>query len=364
MNLRLRAVLVVLPCVVAACAVGAQDAGEAGGVVEADAPLVGVDGSGDSADTNCHVVLRSMARIPNNTGGYVTRNHTNWVWRAVIDVSNVAVAEGDVPSVLYRPAGSDGWKSVDAVAQTSSGGFTRFVAEVWEGMPTEGMSGTALRNTRVPVIPYLKLTQGGRLFDHNRIGDPMGSYVISGEAGLAIGEDPAVCTQAPSGTRPPVGWIGNAVVAISRAAGAPCDDGVPMGDGFTYGTWARQRAARRNVCFEVWQQGVTDRANPDIWQQIDVQVHYRYSANDAWQSAYVSMVDRVGNNARYALDLSGLDPFRPYHCTTEAYAASANGQYDEAGLEFYFTANGSTLVAGSGASFRGTYQDYRTNHCP
>lgn len=362
MNLRSFLVLAALPPFFAACSSAPADTDAPAGAVSADAPLVGVDGSGDNADRACHVVLRSMARIPNNTGGYVTHNHSSWVWRAVIDVSDLAISEGAIPAVLYKPAGSDEWKSVDATPEVSEGGFTRHVADVWEGMPTEGMSGTALMNTNVPVIPYLRLAEGGRLFDHNRITDPMGSYAISGQAGLAIGEAPSVCTKAPSETKPAVGWMGNAVVAISRDGGGACD-GAAMTEGFTYDTWTRQRATRRNVCFEVWEQGVTDWNNPDLWRQVDVQVHFRFGASETWQSAYVSMLDRTGNNARYALDLSTLDPFRPHHCTTEPFTTSANGQYDEASMEFYFTANGSTLQAQGSAPYRGTYQDYMIDHC-
>ncbi len=361
MTARTRFALVALPLLLSACTVGTASPTDEAGAVAANAPLVGVDGSGDTADGGCEIVLRSMARIPNNTGGYVTNNGT-WVWRAVLDVSDLALADGATPAVLYQPPNQD-WKSVAAVAQTSSGGFTRFIADVWEGMPAEGMSGTALRNTHVPVIPYLKLTEGGRLFDHNRIADPMGSYVISGDAGLAVGEDSSVCAAAPGASSPPVGWMGNAVAAIGRDGGGACD-GVPLNGGFIYDTWTRQQATRRNVCFEVWQQGVTDWNNPDLWRQVDVQVHYRYGSGQAWQTAYVPIFDHVGNNARYALDLGTLDPFRPNYCTTEPYTKTADGQYDEADMEFYFTANGSALRTSSNADFQGTYQDYPTNHCP
>lgn len=361
MTIHSRFALVVLPLLLSACAIGAAEPTESGASLAADAPLVGVDGSGDSADTSCNVVLRSMMRIPNNTGGYVTRGSGSWVWRAVVDVADAAAGEGGSPSVLYKPAGSDGWKSVVATQESKGDGFTRFVAEVWEGMPAEGMSGTALRSTRVPVIPYLKLADGGRLFDHNRIADPMGSYVISGEAGLAIGEDASICTAAP-GAGAGVGWMGNAVAAIGRDGGA-CD-GVPLGQGFSYDTWVRQRATKHNICFEVWKEGVTDRDNPDLWRDVDVQVHYRYSASEPWQTAYVNIFDRVGNNARYALDLASLDPFRPGYCTTEPYTSSPDGQYDQAGIELYFTANGTELKASESSSFTGTYLDYPVNHCP
>ncbi|HEY3447646.1 MAG TPA: DUF6209 family protein [Myxococcales bacterium] len=458
-------------------------------IVGSGAPLVGVDGSKDGSDTGCNVVLRSMKRIPNNTGGYVTQGPSgSWVWKAVIDVSDAAVAENLSVAVLYQR--SQAWRSKTAAKTTvSEGGFTRFEVDFWEDMPAEGMSGTALRNTRVPVIPYLVLAQGGRLFDHNRIADPVASYVISGEAGLQIGEDAGVCkpastipvrdgatvrftasgvetagaiaagspltvdyalerlpncrgthngfpawdllanvrflpsgqvvegsvrafvnnygtptsqayavpftTDVPAGTNRveiwfrnysgagnnceawdsnngqnygfdvlgAVGWIGNADLAISRGGAGPCD-GAALGDGFTYDTWTRQRAAYRNLCFQVWKQGTTDFANPNLWQQIDVQVHFRYGPDLPWQTAYVPSFDRVGNNARYKLDLGSLDPFRSYYCTQEPYAKSADGQYDQASMEFFVVANGVPLKKADGSNFTGTYLDYSMNHCP
>ncbi|MGC4118625.1 MAG: hypothetical protein QM765_29520 [Myxococcales bacterium] len=159
-----------------------------------------------------------------------------------------------------------------------------------------------------------------------------------------------------------IGWIGGADVAISRGGAGPCD-GNAMGEGFSYDTWTRQRAAYRNVCFQVWKAGVTDWANPDVWRQLDVQVHYRFGKDLPWQTAYVPTFDRVGNNQRYKLDLSALDPFRPYYCTTEPYAKSADGQYDQATMEFYLVANGTELKKADGTPFVGTFLDYSTNHC-
>lgn len=456
-------------------------------VEDSTEPLAGIDGSKDASDVGCNVVLRSMKRLPNNTGGYQTKTPGgSWIWRAVIDASDAAAAEGLTVAVLYQRSGT--WRSKDATKTTvSEGGFTRYELDVWEDMPTEGMSGTSLRNTRVPVIPYLKLAQGGRLFDHNRIADPLASYVISGEAGLAIGEDANVCkpvTAAPQrdgatlrfktdgvesfgtlaggnaltveyalerlatcrGTHngypawdlvaharflpggelvsgsvrafvtnngtptnqatpvpfattvpvgatrvevwfenfsgagnncqawdsnngqnygfdmvTPVGWIGNADVAITRGGAGACD-GTAMADGFTYDTWTRQRAAYRNVCFQVWKQGTTDWANPNLWRDIDVQVHYRYGKDLPWQTTYVPTFDRVGNNARYKLDLGALDPFRTYYCTQEPYAKSADGQYDEAKMEFFFVANGVALRRADGSNFVGSFLDYPTEH--
>ena len=40
------------------------------------------------------------------------------------------------------------------------------------------MSGTALANARIEVVPFLALAQGGRLFDHNRNAGDLDNYAI------------------------------------------------------------------------------------------------------------------------------------------------------------------------------------------
>ncbi|MEO8876352.1 MAG: DUF6209 family protein, partial [Polyangiaceae bacterium] len=107
------------------------------------------------------------------------------------------------------------------------------------------------------------------------------------------------------------GWIGDAQYVISRAtcSGDPCaSDFHPLDGGFTYDTWSRERAAIRRGYFEVWKSGVTDFDNADLWKELDVEVHSRVGGSGAFASHYVSFDERDGNNARYAVDLTTLDP--------------------------------------------------------
>ncbi|MFO0727953.1 MAG: DUF6209 family protein [Myxococcota bacterium] len=462
----------------------------------ASAELTGVDGSHDSADTRCNVVLRSMNRRDNGTGGYLTDESGRWRWFAEIDVSEAATGEDDVPALLFQVGSDPNWYSAPAVRVNDAPGFTRWVAS--PGMIGEGISGTSLTRVHIRAIPYLTLSGGGRLFDHNRIGDPGAAYDLSWSDGhLAISEDAAICppptppggldragtatlslaldgtiTQdgallagtrvrvnydierlpncrgthngfpawnviayarfLPSGevvqgdvrafrtqsgvptnqgysvpfhftvpagsTRfelwfqnftgagsscqawdsqnghnygfdllPAVGWIGEASTVFSRATGG-CDGGAPTGAGFNYDTWVRQRAAARNLCFQVWQAGVTDRDNPNLWRQIDVEAHYRFSPNAPFRTAFVSYLDRIGNNARYRFDVGAFDPFRwGAPCEGIQTTPSADGQYDEAHMELYFTANGVFLGAGPDQPYAGVFQDYRgslAGRCP
>lgn len=169
-------------------------------------------------------------------------------------------------------------------------------------------------------------------------------------------------------------WVGNASYAIERAT---CNGGVcpgawhAMTTGFTYDTWARQRAALRLVGFEVWKPGVTDFDNSNLWQQLDVQIHRRYAGQAAFTTAYVNFDARWGNNAHYAADLRGMDPFEwpaganirtVADCPAYTLRRDASGQYVEAELEFYFSINGVELRAPSGDFFRGKYQDYLGNY--
>ncbi len=147
----------------------------------------------------------------------------------------------------------------------------------------------------------------------------------------------------------PPGWMGNAVVKISRAGGDACDGGTALGDGFTYDSWGRTRAVLGNVCFSVWKQGVTDRDDPDLWRKLDVRVHHRFGSDGDFISDYVPFASRTGNDARFAWDVRALDPFRAHQCPATDVSTGA------ARLEFFFTVNGAALRADDGRPFVGTY---------
>lgn len=167
------------------------------------------------------------------------------------------------------------------------------------------------------------------------------------------------------------GWVGNAAFVISRqtCAAGPCDrDRVPLDNGFTYETFARQRAAIRAIYFDVWKQGVTDFDNPDLWKQLDVQVHFRARKSGPFQSRYVSVFGRVGNDARYQLPMAVIDPlagsFRrtdPAECPDAdlAVAGEPDGPYVTTTVEYYFTINGLPLRRADGSNFVGRFDDYR-----
>ncbi|HVY49362.1 MAG TPA: DUF6209 family protein [Minicystis sp.] len=159
------------------------------------------------------------------------------------------------------------------------------------------------------------------------------------------------------------GWIGNDAFVISRAAcdGGACDaDRKPLAQGFSYDTWARQRAAIAGVYFDVWQEGVTDWDDPDLWRELDVEVHYRFADADPFTTAYVDFDERVNHDARYAWPLHGVDPFAAPGCPDVPMTPTSDGQYVTTTMQFYFTVNGVALRPWGADTYSGQFVDYRS----
>jgi hypothetical protein len=164
------------------------------------------------------------------------------------------------------------------------------------------------------------------------------------------------------------GWLGNAAYVIDRmTCDGPCDQSRhSLDESFTDGTWARQRAAIRALYFDVWKEGVTDFDNPELWRELDVQVHYRARSDGPFQTRPVDFFRRVGNDARYQLLMDQIDPLSgPYRredksqCPDADLVSSSDGATVATVVEFYFTVNGVTLRRRDDVNFRGTFEDYR-----
>lgn len=163
-------------------------------------------------------------------------------------------------------------------------------------------------------------------------------------------------------TLAPPHWLGELRSLITRDADDPCNGGVAAASGFAFDTWARQRAFVTNLCFEVYEPGLTDRDDPALWQKLDARLHYRTlgaSAASAWQARAIDLDRRVGNNARYRASWRELDPLRPYHCPEVApvITAHADGPRAEVRLEYYVAVNGRELRPAPGAAFAGVFVD-------
>ena len=174
------------------------------------------------------------------------------------------------------------------------------------------------------------------------------------------------------------GWIGNVRSITSRAtcSGGPCEVDLRAFDAneITYDTWTRQRAAIRGIYFEVWKDGVTSWDNPDLWKQLDVQVHSRLGSAGAFKTSYVSFDRRVGNNARYAASLAALDPIpgqltitNAANCPSPIRSVPTSGEpFVEATVELYFTVDGVDVRPSTGGTFRVKYVNYKGPYaiCP
>jgi hypothetical protein len=170
------------------------------------------------------------------------------------------------------------------------------------------------------------------------------------------------------------GWVGDAQYDLNRGTcgpGIPCaSDLKPLDGGFTYDTFVRQQDALREGYFEVWKQGVTDFDNANLWQQLDVEIHSRIGGSGNFTTAYVNFDSRDGNNARYAVDLSTLDPLSgapggsiltdKSQCPQfpVSWTGPTDADFIEADVQFYFTVNGTELRPADGTVFHGTYENY------
>ncbi len=162
-------------------------------------------------------------------------------------------------------------------------------------------------------------------------------------------------------------WAGLTSITIERYVTDPCNDGrTAFGDEpYIYGSWARERAGIRNICFEVWKPGITDWDNPEFWQQLDVQAHVRYGGAGPFQASYVDSNGRRGNNRRYAFALQyAMDPMinvgtlanmkAPFRVLSE----SNGNAFVETDMEVYFTVNGRALKTPAQKPYTIRYQGY------
>jgi hypothetical protein len=169
------------------------------------------------------------------------------------------------------------------------------------------------------------------------------------------------------------GWIGNAHSVISRwtCSGAACEsDKVSLEQGFSFDTWARQRAAIAHLYFDVWKAGVTDWDNPELWQELDVRMYYRFGSSGPFAWRWVDFDRRVGNDARYALPLRKLDPLPgntitdPSACPELPLTVSTDGSYVSTSVELYFQVNGVELRPSAGGYYPGKFEDYASLYAP
>lgn len=169
---------------------GPSEVQPAGGIATAE--LTGVDGSRDSADQACNVVLRTMTRRTNDHGGYLEDSQYRCgLWFATIDVSAAAVAEGAVPALLYQVGSDRTWYSIDATLVTSGPTYSRY--EAAPGLIHEGISGTGITHTHILAIRTCawRVGAGSSITTACAILAPPTTAWSNGE--LTIQDDAAIC---------------------------------------------------------------------------------------------------------------------------------------------------------------------------
>ncbi len=125
-----------------------------------------------------------------------------------------------------------------------------------------------------------------------------------------------------------------------------------------------------HLYFDAWKAGVTDWDNPDLWQELDVKMHYRFAGAGQYDFHWVDFDRRVGNDARYAVPLRKLDPLpgdtitNPAACPPYPLNKSADGQYVSVGIELYFSVNGVELRPYPGGVYQGEFENYAGLYAP
>ncbi|HEY3819565.1 MAG TPA: DUF6209 family protein [Polyangiaceae bacterium] len=179
-----------------------------GSPADATGSLASAVSAGDSADTSCQVVLRHTDVNFESSLGPETDCSSGTCWVVIPVTFDVAMSESLAEAeafVLYQGEGSATWQQ-SVQAEPVSGcdelpdgpcapvGFRRYQVTLRTDTFTTGPG-----DTTVSFIPFLQVG-GGRLFDHNRVADPVGSYSLTAQNNWTISDDAAACPgAAPAG---------------------------------------------------------------------------------------------------------------------------------------------------------------------
>jgi len=163
---------------------------------------------GDQADTACQVVLRHTSIDFESSLGPQTDCSSGTCWVVIPVVFDVAMPQSLAQAeawVLYQGQGSSAWQQVAArpiagCDELPDGpcapvGFRRYQAVLRTDTFTSGGGSDIVR-----FIPFIQTAAGARLFDHNRVGDPLGSYVLTPQNNWTVSDDASACPGvAPTG---------------------------------------------------------------------------------------------------------------------------------------------------------------------
>jgi hypothetical protein len=159
---------------------------------EASAPSVGKTDSMDRADHGCAVVLRTAQKVTEYPMGAGGPPSTSWELKVDVDATRADVRG---VGVLMRSSNTSGrWYEFSSEEQVPGDAFVthRFALRHFVE------SGAGLT---IDVVPFVRLADRVRLFDHNRVADDQ-SYRLDAGNAWAVAADADVCPDPASRVTP------------------------------------------------------------------------------------------------------------------------------------------------------------------
>jgi hypothetical protein len=192
-----------LAAVLPALALSACEAAPPG---DPTASLASALAQGDQADTACQVVLRHTDINFESSLGPQTDCSSGTCWVVITVTFDVAMSQSLAQSeayVLYQGEGSATWQQspqaepVFGCDELPDGpcapvGFRRYQVVLRSDTFTSGAG-----DTTVSFIPFIQTYGGARLFDHNAVAAPLGSYTLDAQNDWTLSDDAAVCPGPP-----------------------------------------------------------------------------------------------------------------------------------------------------------------------
>jgi hypothetical protein len=159
------------------------------------------DGTGDQADSQCKVVLRSVSRVPYQgdykttcTEGIGPNQSCRYIWKGYVDVASSFVSQILAVEVLYQTqeTGSDWYVTQAQQEGKGTNGMTRYSFMIFFYTIGPKTNINDVHKSFINLIPYV-VTSKGRLVDHNRVADPMDAYHLTIDNSWAVTDDTNVC---------------------------------------------------------------------------------------------------------------------------------------------------------------------------
>ena len=176
----------------------ANPVGLASDAIASPAPGLSSGDSTDQADRQCQVVMRDIARYPAGANPVVQCSGSvcSYVWQGDVDVSMDAFAQAPAVAVLYHRTDDPTWWQVDAspVNDPLHVGFWHYQVTLDEHLFGPEATPEQLAAFSIELVPFIRLSDGTRLFDHNRRPGDFDNYLLAEDQGFQLGDNDGTCT--------------------------------------------------------------------------------------------------------------------------------------------------------------------------